>query len=104
MVLFSPFPGENDLPLVVATRLETASLGTSAIPFVIDREEGVCDCGFAAERWVVELFKWISTATGEPMRSRLTGLLLGYSAAAIRDFEQRQSIREFTLSPERASS
>ena len=89
--------------LRVATRLETVCHG-KAVPFVIDRGDGNAECGFAANKWVVETFRWNTEEVQEPYRSRVLGLLLGYSASAVQEFEQKQSIRWFTQSPERATN
>ena len=104
MTLFSPFDSDSDLMLRVATRLETLSANTSSVSFVIDRGNGFADCGFAAHIWVVETFRWIGEqANNSPYRSRILGLLLGYSATAIQNFEQQKNVRWFTLSLEPAS-
>ena len=95
MSLVASFTGDGDLPLKVATKLEMISMGSTVIPFVISRDYNIYDCGFASEKWVVETFKW-TREVNEPMRSRVLGLLLGYSTTAIRDFEDRQSVRWFT--------
>ena len=84
--------------LRVATRLETIAAAEHVVPFVIDRGDGTADCGFAASRWVIETLQW-ANGLDEPYRGRVRGLLFGYSAFAIQDFEQRQSIRSFTWSP-----
>ena len=82
---------DQHLMLRISTRLEKNSSGTTAIPFVLNRGDGV-DCGFAGSKWVVETLRW-SSELKEPYRSRVVGLLLGYSVTAIEDFHQRQSIR-----------
>ena len=64
-----------------------------AIPFVLDRGDGVTEYGYAAEPWVVELWSWVNKAQAVPAihRHRLRGLLLGYSIGAIRMFEEQNS-------------
>ena len=94
LMLLPRFPSDDDLMLRVATRLETVC-GNSAVPFVIAVGNGTAECGFAASKWVVETLDWITKKTEDPYRSRLLGLLLGYSTSAIQDFEQKQSIRWF---------
>jgi hypothetical protein len=97
-------------PLVmlrVATRLEAQS-SPGAIPFVVDRGDGRADFGFAAAGWVLDLYSWLSKdtqdAVPEPQRSRILGLLLGYSTEAIRLFEDGRSGRLFTLTEPRPNS
>jgi hypothetical protein len=81
-----------------ATRIETLSV-PGAIPFVCDCKNGAAEFGFAAEPWVVDLFEWVMTADRSAVptehRHRVLGLLLGYSAAAVRDFEAHTSGRRF---------
>ena len=91
LVLLSPFPTEHFLMQKVVTRLGTVSHGL-AIPFVIDRGDGTAECGFAMNRWVVETLDWVFKEVSPPHSHRIVGLLLGYSAPAIENFEQRQSI------------
>ena len=95
-ILNSPQSQDPHVLLRVSTRLEKASYGTTAIPFVLDRSDGV-DCGFAGSKWVVETLRW-SSELAEPYRSRIVGLLLGYSVTAIENFHQRQSIRWISTS------
>lgn len=88
-------------PLVMlkaATRLE--ALGDAAVvPFVLDRQDGFADCGFAAAGWALDLYRWLVLADPASVppeqRERVTGLLLGYSAEAIRLFEDRMPGRLF---------
>jgi hypothetical protein len=85
--------------LRTATRIETLSV-PGAIPFVCDCKNGVAEYGFAAEPWTVDLFEWLMTADVNAVpaehRHRVLGLLLGYSAPAIRDFESQAAGRRFT--------
>jgi hypothetical protein len=87
--------------LRIATRLE-ALAEAGAIPFVIDRGDGWADFGFAASGWVLDLYAWLSKdtqdAVPEPQRSRILGLLLGYSVEAIRLFEEGRGGRLFNAS------
>lgn len=85
--------------LQVASRLEIASIGEAVIPFVVPRNDGFADCGFAAARWVVDLYQWaISGAVPADHAHRIRGLLLGYSADAMRAHDERGSGRRFTSS------
>jgi len=83
--------------LRVTTQLEN-SAGSSAIPFVLDRGDGLADFGYAASSWALELFQWVTRAdSGVPARQkhRIRGLLLGYGSEAIRAFEERSCGRLF---------
>lgn len=51
-------------------------------PFVIRRSDGTIDYGYAAEAWVVDLFRWAREAPAEH-EAAILGLLLGYSPPAI---------------------
>ena len=90
--------------LEVATRLEIATVGAAVIPFVIDRGDGMADCGFATAKWVVDLYEWlVKSDTPKEHAHRIRGLLLGYSVDAIRAHYERGCGRRFTSLPERAS-
>ena len=102
LTILKGLQADQHLMLRISTRLEKISSGTRSIPFAIDRGDRV-DCGFAGSKWVVETLRWSSDLT-EPHRSRVLGLLLGYSVTAIEDFHQRQSIRWFKTSPEPVSN
>ena len=91
LTLLSPFRSDPLIMQRMVTRLETVANGT-AIAFVVDRGDGTADCGFAANKWIIETFQWVLKDVPPPHSSRILGLLLGYSASAIHDFEQRQSI------------
>jgi hypothetical protein len=83
--------------LRVTTQLECAS-GPNAIPFVLDRGDGLADFGYAASSWALDLFKWVTEAdSGIPacQKHRIRGLLLGYGVEAIRSFEERTCGRLF---------
>jgi hypothetical protein len=97
-------------PLVMlraATRLEAAA-EAGALPFVIDHLDGSATFGYAAARWVLDLYEWLVQDTDVPQeqRERITGLLLGYAAEAISRYEASATGRRFsspTGSPERAA-
>lgn len=59
-----------------------------AIPFVIDRGDDVADCGFAAKKWAIDLYRYAIREAPDRQRHRIIGLLLGYSAQAIHDFDE----------------
>lgn len=96
LTLFSSIPTNQLTMLKVATKLETASIGTSAIPFVISCLDESAECGFAQKRWVVDVLTWLFNEVKGDNFHRVMGMLLGYSAAAIENFERQQSIRVFT--------
>ena len=85
--------------LRVATRLES-SAEPGALPFVIDHQDGKASFGYAAARWVLDLYEWITrdTAIPQEQRERVTGLLLGYAPEAISRYEEGVTGRRF-LSP-----
>jgi len=79
-------PGQENT-LRAITRLRTAAqyLGDSVIPFVIQSASyAVADCGYASHPWVIGLYQWArSEACARAWGHEITGLLLGYSPAAI---------------------
>ena len=88
--------------LIHLSQLErSAEQGT--IPFVVDRGAGIADYGYAAARWVVDLYQWVVTADAATLptshRDRIIGLLLGYSVEAIRNDEEQASGRRFDGPP-----
>jgi hypothetical protein len=88
--------------LKASSRLEIMSTGCSVVPFVIPRCDGFADCGFASESWVVDLYEWLVKSEDVPKihRHQICGLLLGYSAKAIRTHDSRCCGRRFIWSPE----
>jgi hypothetical protein len=63
-----------------------------AVPFVCEREDGTAEYGYAAAQWAIDLYRWVVNEKADDVvpscqRHRIIGLLLGYSAAAISDFE-----------------
>ena len=82
--------------LRVATRLEGVA-ETGALPFVIDHQDGNATFGYAAARWVLDLYEWIirDTAVPQEQRERITGLLLGYAPHAISRYEEGVTGRRF---------
>lgn len=84
--------------LEISTRLEGLA-DQAAIPFVLDRGDGLADYGFAGASWVLTLYKSVVVGDALPpqQRSQVLGLLLGYSVDAIRGFSDRGSGRLFKL-------
>jgi hypothetical protein len=102
LALVTTFEVANaDLMLQVATRLEclAGEVGERAIPFVVDNMNGQADCGYAAASWAIDLFRWVVASGSVPdvHRKRIIGLLLGYDASSIRQFEERSSGRAFEI-------
>jgi hypothetical protein len=80
------------------TRLQVCA-EPGAIPFVCDRGDGIADYGYGAAPWAIDLYRWATSETDDPVpalhRHRIVGLLLGYSRQAITDFESQSSGRLF---------
>ncbi|GJM44963.1 MAG: hypothetical protein DHS20C21_18050 [Gemmatimonadota bacterium] len=79
-----------------STRIATLLAGSAtpnSIPFLIDREDGFTDYGYAAASWAIDLLEWATNEAPETQLHRIRGLLCGYSASAIRGFEENQSGR-----------
>jgi hypothetical protein len=93
------------LMLQVASKLEIATCNINVIPFVIPRKDDFADCGFAAATWVLELYAYIVQSGDIPDKHmhRIRGLLLGYSAEAIRQHDERTSGRQFISLESQAS-
>ncbi len=86
--------------LRIATRLEVAAVA-GIVPFVIARRDGIADAGFAAAKWVVDLYEWLVQCEYVPTEHahRIRGLLLGYSVDAVRAHGERMTGRRFISSP-----
>ncbi|MBI3326041.1 MAG: hypothetical protein HYZ81_04970 [Nitrospinae bacterium] len=88
-------------PLEMRVRLSQLerSATQGAIPFVVDRGDGIAEYGYAAARWVVDLYQWVVTADAATLptshQHRIIGLLPGYSVEAIRNDEEQASGRRF---------
>ena len=97
MAIVGRVEADKNLMLQAVSRLEIVSIGEPVIPFVVPRDNGFADCGFAAARWVVDLYAWLVGPNGVPEdhAHRITGLLLGYDAKAIRDHDERSCGRRF---------
>ncbi|MFA4974794.1 MAG: hypothetical protein WC683_19510 [bacterium] len=98
MAIVGSIRSDKELMLRAASSLEIISLGEQVVAFVTPRDDGFADCGFAAARWVVDLYAWLVKCSDVPEEHahRIRGLLLGYSAGAIRDHDERGSGRRFT--------
>ncbi len=90
---------DSDEMLRISTRLESLA-GLGVVAFVIDRGDGTADFGYACSGWVLDLYRWSVSEPAIPSdhRSQIIGLMLGYSAEAIRRFTEENSGRLF-LSP-----
>ena len=80
-----------------AASMVGATRGNNVLPFVVKHKSGhYATTGFASHPWVIDLFRWIDDSdVPHPHRSRIIGLLLGYSPDAIAaedDFAIGQSI------------
>jgi hypothetical protein len=65
--------------------------GQDTIPFVVDKGDGIAMCGYASERWVVDLYRWTAANAPPDIAAMVTGLLLGYSPEAVRRYLDRGS-------------
>jgi hypothetical protein len=59
-----------------------------SIPFVIDRGDGNADCGYSANKWAIDLYRYAIREVPEQHRHKIIGLLLGYSAQAIQEHDE----------------
>ena len=105
MAIVDHVVGDSLAFLQAVSKLEIVSVHMTVIPFVIVRRDGMADCGFAAARWVIDLYEWMvkSDAVPDEQAHRIRGLLLGYNPAASRAHDERDCGRRFTPLPEPAS-
>jgi hypothetical protein len=101
-------PAEPLVMTRIATRVEGVA-EQGAIPFVVDQRDGTASYGYAAARWVLDLYEWAIAGEQIPQeqRERILGLLLGYSVAAVSEYEDEAPRRRFlpaSASPGSASS
>jgi hypothetical protein len=55
-----------------------------ALPFVLDRSDGLADYGYAGALWAIKLYRWLQQTEIPPEQcQRILGLLFGYSVEAI---------------------
>jgi hypothetical protein len=97
MALMGTCVADPTTMLRVTSQLEIAA-EPNAIPFVLDRGDGLADFGYAASSWALDLFQWITRDDGlipAHHKHRIRGLLLGYGVEAIRAFEERSCGRLF---------
>lgn len=88
MALAGHCKADHGLMAQVALKLEEAA-EPGAIPFVVDRGDGIADYGFSSTLWALDLLKWVqSDAAPVEHRHRIIGLLLGYSPESIRAHEE----------------
>ena len=83
--------------------IATESAGSQAIvpiPFLVEKPgPNRISFGFASYTWVVNVYQWLSHDPVPPtMVSRILGLLLGYSAEAIAEYERFQTGRRVSQS------
>jgi hypothetical protein len=59
------------------------------IPFQAARSDGTVEFGYAAARWVVDLYRWLVGCTVIPERQqhRVQALLLGFGQETIAELE-----------------
>ena len=94
-----------DVAREMATRLKILAAGT-AITFMLPGSyPGSYTYGYASHAWVVDLLRWVlSDECPDRHGNRILGLLLGYSADAIRSFEELGSGQRAIWSPTLESS
>lgn len=99
LALVGHCPADSITMLTTATRIEQLAI-PGAIPFVIDRGDGVADFGFARASWAIDLYRWMTNndAVPEVHQHRIVALLLGYDPLAVREFEELASGRVFDAS------
>lgn len=81
----------DEKTLLRVMRLLMSCQETPAIPFVIDKGEGRADYGYAAHKWVVDLFEKLGHAHSpipDKDRNCIIGLLLGHSPEAISKYAE----------------
>lgn len=76
------------------------------IPFLIkDPHTNWVRIGFAAYVWVIDIYEWLLDGTvPEKMACRVEGLLLGYSGAAIAQYEYMQAGQRVSTRQEGSSN
>lgn len=90
-IVMSPSGVERAYSVLRGQSATIAGSLVSPIPFVIESGHGFADCGYAAAPWVIDILRWIYLSEdAKPHVHRIIGLLLGYSPAAMNDFEVRQ--------------
>ena len=94
LALVVTLPPSDNPPSLLLSRLENVSACYSdVIPFVHKEDHGLITCGFAKERWVLELYKWVhDSKVPEKYRDMIIGLLCGYSTEALRTCNDYKSV------------
>ena len=72
--------------LMLRVRTQIDRYGSSgAYGFVIERPDGIAEYGYAAASWLVDLLQWVHRPdVPDQQAHQILGLMLGYSAHAIR--------------------
>src|SRR6202035_5527134 len=92
------------LPMLRAMTELGAANFPGSIPFVVDRGDGNADCGFSANKWAIDLYRYAVREAPEQQRHRIIGLLLGYSAQAIQEHDElTDSLQTVALNGSNAS-
>ena len=89
--------------LRVATKLGLIT-EKGVVRFVLPIQDGRAHFGVAAARWAVDLYRYALFDAAPQQKHRIIGLLLGYSADAIGDYEEQDWTLPTLLSHERGSS
>lgn len=76
----------------------------AAIAYVIERDDGRADCGFASHQWALDLAQWLEESeVPDEHRHRIMGLLYGYGPGAIARHAEQCSGRRFKSSGSESS-
>ncbi len=95
IAIIGQFKANPDAMLLVATKVETLA-PAEAIPFVIDKQDGLAIYGYARKSWAIDLLQWASSENiPQKQRDRILGLLLGYSVESIAEYCEKNSGRCF---------
>ena len=95
MMLFHLIDADPLLMGQVAGRIEQCAEGMGVLPFVWEDSSETAWVGYASSRWVFETFRWAIDSLDEPHRSRVLGMLLGYTPLEIAKYDAQQPIRGF---------
>ncbi len=95
LALIGQCKSDEEIMLKTITQLESVCSGR-AIPFIIDRGDGIAEYGYASHPWVISLYKLALAANPEiskKQRGYIIGLLLGYSPEVISHFGEQSEYR-----------
>jgi hypothetical protein len=81
-------------PLMAVAAVEEHSY-EGLIPWALDHGDGVGSCGYAREKWAIDLYEWAVKKAPDEQREQIIGLLLGYSDYAIGRFTAEGTGRRF---------